>query len=48
MTYLNPVQTAVEWLLDHDIPNDRLADALSAQLEYLIGTEDLDKEELLH
>ena len=37
MTYLNPVQTAIEWLLDLDIPDEQLADALAAQLESLVG-----------
>lgn len=39
MTYLNPVQTAIDMLLDLDVPDDQLADALAAQLEYLVGDE---------
>lgn len=37
MTYPNPVQAAIDTILDLDIPDDLLADALAAQLETLLG-----------
>lgn len=40
MLYANPVQTAIEWLLDLDVPDDQLADALAAQLESLVGDQE--------
>ena len=32
MNYLNPVQAVIDRVLDLDVPDDQLADALAAQL----------------
>lgn len=48
MTYLNPVQTAIEWILDHDVPDDQFADALAAQLEFLVGDQEPEPPVALH
>lgn len=37
MTYLNPVQAAIDLILDLDVPDDQLANALAAQLAYFDG-----------
>ncbi len=37
MTHLNPVQEAVDRILDLDLPDEIFAEALAAQLEYLLG-----------
>lgn len=48
MIYLNPVQTAIQWILDHDVPDDQFADALAAQLESLVGDQEPEPLVALH
>lgn len=40
MTYLNPVQAAIDLILDLDVPDEQLADALSAQLAHFVGRQE--------
>ena len=39
MTYPNPVQAAIDLILDLDVPDEQLADALAAQVDYFVGDE---------
>lgn len=41
MTYLNPVQAVTDLILDLDVPDEQLADALAARLGDLAGDQDV-------
>jgi len=41
MTYLNPVQTVTDLILDLDVPDEQLAEALASRLGDLIGDQEV-------